>query len=441
MAVGTPVRGFAMRNEGRGGQIPRHKLTELRPFQRRFMAAATADGVDTAALSMPRGNGKSWLASRLAIRALTPGDALFVPGSESVAVAAALPQARVIYRFTKEALEPVGGYRFRDSANQIGIIHVETGTQLRLFGASGRGLMGLVRTPLVIADEPGAWTVNDGKLIFDAIQTAQGKPESRLRSVYIGTLAPSTGGWWHDLVAGGSRGSVHVTALQGNRQKWDQWAEIRRCNPLTAISGQFRAKLKEERAEAHRDARLKARFLSYRLNLPTADESSVLLTVDDWERACARPVPAREGRPIVGIDLGQSRAWSAAVALWRNGRIEACAVGPGVPDVREQERRDRVPAGTYGALVDAGLLRLADGLRVPPVGMLWQMLQDRFGRPAELIADRARFRELQDAVGGRVPLHSRVTRWFDAAADIRALRKGIMDGPYAPAEDGRPLLG
>ena len=55
---------------------------------------------------------------------------------------------------------------------------METGTQLRLFGASGRGLMGLVRTPLVIADEPGAWTVNDGKLIFDAIQTAQGKPES-----------------------------------------------------------------------------------------------------------------------------------------------------------------------------------------------------------------------------------------------------------------------
>ena len=102
MAVGTPVRGFAMRNEGRGGQIPRHKLTELRPFQRRFMAAATADGVDTAALSMPRGNGKSWLASRLAIRALTPGDALFVPGSESVAVAAALAQARVIFRFVRK---------------------------------------------------------------------------------------------------------------------------------------------------------------------------------------------------------------------------------------------------------------------------------------------------------------------------------------------------
>ena len=43
-----------------------------------------------------------------------------------------------------------------------------------------------------------------------------------------------------------------------------------------------------------------------------------------------RPVPEREGRPIVGIDLGAGRAWSAAVALWRNGRVEALAVVPRV---------------------------------------------------------------------------------------------------------------
>lgn len=33
----------------------------LAPFQRRFVAAATARGVDTAALSMPRGNSKKHL--------------------------------------------------------------------------------------------------------------------------------------------------------------------------------------------------------------------------------------------------------------------------------------------------------------------------------------------------------------------------------------------
>ena len=53
------------------------------------------------------------------------------------------------------------------------------------------------------------------------------------------------------------------------------------------------------------------------------------------------------GRPAVGIDLGGGRAWSAAVGLWENGRMEAIAVAPGIPSLEEQEKRDRVPSGTY----------------------------------------------------------------------------------------------
>ena len=42
----------------------------------------------------------------------------------------------------------------------------------------------------------------------------------------------------------------------------------------------------------------------------------MLLTVDDCERMAARPVLLREGRQVVGVDLGSGRAWSAAVACW-----------------------------------------------------------------------------------------------------------------------------
>ena len=70
----------------------------------------------------------------------------------------------------------------------------------------------------------------------------------------------------------------YVHALIGDRAKWDEWKEICRVNPLTKISPEFREKLKLERAEARRDSRLKARFLSYRLNVPTADEATTLLT-------------------------------------------------------------------------------------------------------------------------------------------------------------------
>ena len=104
--------------------------------------------------------------------------------------------------------------------------------------------------------------------------------------------------------------------------------------------------------------------MSYRMNKPTADESQVLLTVEDWQRTLARPVPERDGHPVVGIDLGGGRAWSAAVAVWRNGRTEAVAVAPGVPSIEAQETRDRVPSGTYSKLVANGSLRVSEGLRV-----------------------------------------------------------------------------
>ena len=48
-----------------------------------------------------------------------------------------------------------------------------------------------------------------------------------------------------------------------------------------------------------------------------------------------------------------------------------------------------------------------------------------------IIADRHRLLELEQVIKGRVKLEARVTRWFDAAADIRALRKLAMDGPLA----------
>ena len=152
----------------------------------------------------------------------------------------------------------------------------------------------------------------------------------------------------------------------------------------------------------------------------------------------ARPAPAPEGRPYVGVDLGAGRSWSAAVAVWRSGRCEAVAIAPGEPSIDAQEKRDRVPAGTYRRLVESGRLAVAAGLRVPSV----RSLVDRIlpWRPASVTCDRFRLAELQDAAGGRMAILPRVSRWSDAAYDIRALRKAAADGPLAVEESSRPLL-
>ena len=121
-------------------------MMALRPFQNRFIRAATAPGIDTAIWSAPRGNGKSWLAGHLASMIMDPSDPLFRPDTESVLCAASIEQARIVFRFARSELEPRGGYRFLDSHTRIGIVHVATNTRLRVIGSNGRTAMSQ-RTP------------------------------------------------------------------------------------------------------------------------------------------------------------------------------------------------------------------------------------------------------------------------------------------------------
>ena len=414
-------------------------MTTLRPFQREFVRRALSPKIDTAVLSIPRGNGKTWLAAHLLTRAMTPGDDLHVPGSEYLLCAASIEQARACFRFVRAVLEPTGHYTFLDASTRIGITDKRDNTRLRVLSSNGKTSMGIVGCPLLVADEPGSWEVNGGQLMADAIQTAQGKPGSPMRVVFIGTLAPAMGGWWHDLVKSGSRGSTYVQMLRGDPNKWDDWKEIRRVNPLTVIDAGFRKKLRQELADAQADTRLKARLLSFRLNLPTADESTTLLTVDDWQRVIDRPVAPRDGQPVVAYDLGQNRAWSAAVAIWSTGRIEALAVAPGIPTPEAQEKRDRVPAGVYRALHHFGALSVADGLRVPPVKLVTDAVMQRWGQPLFMVGDRFREGELRDAEPD-TQLDARVTRWSEASADIRALRRMALDGPLSCETDSQQLL-
>ena len=152
-----------------------------------------------------------------------------------------------------------------------------------------------------------------------------------------------------------------------------------------------------------------------------------------------RPVPERKGRPIFAYDLGGGRAWSAAVAVWRTGRVECLAVAPGIPGLEAQEKRDRVATGTYRWLHQTGALSVAEGLRVQPPAALHRAARAAWGRPEVILCDRFRLAELRDAANG-CEVIARRTRWSEASEDIRALRKAAADGPLGVEEGSRPLL-
>ena len=419
-------------------------MADLLPFQKRFVRAVENVRYDTVALSGPRGLGKTFLAGHILARAMTPGDVLNEPGREYILGAASLEQARLTYAFIRQTLETnyPGDYRFIDGVTRLGITHKASNTKLRAISSNAKTSFGLVGVPIVVIDEPGSLETIGGQMLADSLFTAQGKVGSRLKLILIGTLSPmatAPGHWWYDLIDAGTTGKTWVDSFRGDPAKWDHWPEVRRVNPLVKISREFAAKLRSEMVAAQADSRLRARFQSYRLNAPAGDDSQMLLTVDDFQQVLQRPVAPRDGKPLVGIDLGGGRAFSAAVAIWRTGRIEALALAPGIPSIEAQETRDRVPAGTYQRLVDAGTLRVAEGLRVQPPRMLIEHLTAAWGQPASIVADRFRVKELLDASKG-ISVDGRVTRWSEASSDIRDLRRLVRDGPLNLDESSRELV-
>ena len=349
-----------------------------------------------------------------------------------------------MFRYLRDWLEDTGIYSWQDSSNKLGITLKARGgkwktTKVTAFSSDSKGAMGIVKMPWIIADEPGAWEVNKGTQMSEALFGALGKPGSRLRILLIGTLAPAKAGWWIDLVAAGTnlKNETYVYCLQGDRDSWDNWNTIRKANPLVTVDAKFKKQLMIDRARARIDTRLKAFFLSYRLNLPTGDESEMLVTADEWETCLNRPVGDDEGEPIIGIDMGSRRSWSAALALFPSGRVE-CFCLAGDEPITTMEARDQVPAGTYEEMLADDTLLIDTGHKVPRAQIFANEIARRWPTAWTLIGDRFRADELEDYWHGELII--RIIMWKQASEDIRALRSLALDGELSIEHNSRKIL-
>ena len=412
----------------------------LLPFQAAFVAAVCRkeEPPEIAALSCPRGNGKSWLCGGLVARSLTPGDPLFEPGVENILVSSSTNQARIVLEFARAALGEAEGYSLKND----GITHLASRARVRIVSSDARRALGLgANVRLIIADEPGAWKPIEGRRLWDAMLTSLGKRHAQI--IVVGTLAPAplTGpaSWWPSFVASGSGDGRHVALLQADSERWRDFDEAVRVNPLVAINPLLRRVLEREHRAALASERAARTFRQYRLNLPGDPvESQPLITTAEWERVCARPVPACEGRPVIGVDLGGNRSWSAAAAVWPSGRIEAWAVAPGVPSLAEQEKEDQVPDSTYGELVKSGGLSVDAGRAVPSVERLLSRIWA--WEPSAIVSDSFRTAELHKAVAGRVRIVERARGGGESTSNVQSLRALLLDAQSGVVAESRALL-
>ena len=413
----------------------------LLPYQERFLKAVGRKNnrPELAALSVGRGNGKTFLCGEMLARALKPSDdPLFVSGSESVLVSASRPMAELTLEAARLSLGDDPEFRWR----RDGVEHLGTRTRCRVLSSDSRRAYGLgASLNLAILDEPGAFQPTSGERLWQSLLGSLGK-NSSARILACGTLAPGAiGGWWQNFIEAGSGPGKHVQLIQGSESSWRDWDAVLDANPVCTISKSMVRTLKREHDEALASDRAASAFLRYRMNInaPEVTHAQPLITTAEFARVVARPVPACEGRPIIGVDLGGSRSWSACSAVFPSGRISAWALAPGIPSLADQEREDQVPEGAYGELVRSGGLSVDEGRAVPSIERLLARIWN--WNPSAIICDNYRAPELHQVVSGRVRIVERARSGGEATSNIQSLRSVLLDTASGVTLESRDLLG
>ena len=406
------------------------------PWQRRFVRGAFRDGVQSAALSVGRGNGKTALLSGIAAATLT--GPLVVPRGETVIAASSFEQARIAFEhviaFLGDELRDVGDrqcrWRVWDTAQQARAEDRVTGARVRCIGSDPRRAHGLAPV-LVLADEPAQWPETTGERMRAALVTAAGKqPHSRF--VALGTRPADPEHWFAKMLAGGAdHAQTHAARDDDPKFQRRTW---RKANPSLPHMPDLEIAIRTEAQQARKDPALLAAFDALRLNLGTADtEVAVLIDAGLWA-ACEGEADA-SGPCMWGIDLGTSAAQSAVACYWpETGRLQCLAAFPCEPPLAERGLRDGVGRLYSECAVHGELLTL--GHRASDVPALLQAALDRFGRPAVVVADRWREAELRDALDkARIPaadLDVRGQGFKDGGEDVRSFQRAMADGRVTP---------
>ena len=404
---------------------------KLLPWERRFIAGAFADGVDTSALSVARGNGKSALVAGLAAAAVV--GPLAVRRGACLVVASSFAQARIIFDFALAYMAPwidanPERYRVNDSQSAALVEDRQTGALVRCIGSDSRRAHGGAPA-LILADEPAQWPPNFSESMYSALATSRGKIEDA-RFIALGTRPAGGAGWFARLLEGGPGvyAQVHAAPPEAPPFEPSTWET---ANPSLPYFAALRAAIEREAERAALDASLAHQFRALRLNAGVADTAqSTLIDAGSWERCEADDLPPRSGPLVIGVDLGGASAMTAAAAYWpRTGRLEAMAWFPSIPGLAERGLADGV-GGAYERMAERGELLTTRGRTVPVSDVLTWALET-WGRPVVVVGDRFKQNELQQAIddaGLSAPVAWRGQGFRDGSEDVRAFRRAVLDG-------------
>lgn len=184
-------------------------------------------------------------------------------------------------------------------------------------------------------------------------------------------------------------------------------------------------------------------FRAMDLNQPGAPGRAMLVSPTDWS-ACHRDVmPPRTGACTLGVDLGGSQSMTAAAAAWDNGRLEVWGALPGVPSLKERQRKS---GQRLDLMVQSGHLEVHQGRRTVDVGRFLLGVADKLRgeRIVSAGADRYRKAEMLEVLEAASLAWPMVWRGVGAGAkadgshDVRAFQRRVLERELA--HDGGLML-
>ena len=362
---------------------------KLLGWQKRFLAGAFGQPGD-AALTMGRAGGKSTFCSAIACAAVDVNGPLVEPMAECLVVASRFDQGLLNFRHMLNFLTP--SFERYGTGSRGPITDRETGAMVRVLGSDPRRLHGAA-PKLLLYDEVAQWPPERVEPMLAALKTSRGKiPGSK--ALWLGTRPSAPDHPFQRALDGHGVGfSLCYTAPKDappfQRLKIGKVVETR-IGPLPRS-----AMIRQEAEDAKRDESAMQMFRALRLNQGVSDTTvSVLIDADTWRGAQALAKPeARATEYVLGLDLGQNAAMSAAAAYWRDGTLEAVACFPELPSLGERGLADGV-GDLYRGMAERGEL-LQAGRRVSDIPALLRESLDRWGRPVAIVCDRWRLAELK----------------------------------------------
>lgn len=306
------------------------------------------------------------------------------------------------------------------------------GHVLRAIAADGKSALGSAPT-LALLDERGHWAPDRGDDLEHALLSGLGKRGGR--ALIISTSAASDAHPFSKWIDTDQAGVFRQEHRPSPGLPADDLDSLLIANPGARHGiGSPEAWLVDQarRAIARGGSALTSFRLLNRNERVSGETRDALLTVDEWLAAETSALPAREGKVVIGIDLGGSASMTAVAYYWpATGRLEALGTFPSSPGLADRGAADGV-SGRYVEMQERGELSTLGDRTVPVAAWLGLVMRQLDGEPIGcLVADRFKQSELGEAIdraGIRAPIVWRGQGFRDGGEDVERFRRAVFDG-------------